>query len=386
MLNHVFKFFSSLKLTVVLLGLAILLVFVGTLAQVDQGLYQAQTRYFKSFFIYWKPHGTNLSIPVFPGGYFIGTVLLINLLTAHISRFKFTGKKTGIFMIHAGLILLLLGQLLTDVLSKESAMRLAEGEAKNYSQDFRDNELVIMDTSDAQQDRVVSIPESLVAQKKEIRPPELPLTLRVLSYWENSALFDSPTNSASPVKVSKGFGTSAYLLPLQPTVKMDERNLPSAVVEVVSPEGSLGTWLVSSQTSAKQAFDYKGKTYEIAMRFTRYYKPFSLKLLSFTHERYQGTDTPKNFASTVRIQRPETGEDREVRIYMNNPLRYNGETFYQAGFDPDNDRRPQKVTILQVVHNPGWLTPYFSCALVALGLIVQFGQHLFAFVQKRRTA
>src|ERR1041385_2540686 len=68
---------------------------------------------------------------------------------------------------------------------------------------------------------------------------------------------------------------------------------------------------------------------------------------------------------------------------MNNPLRYNGETFYQASFDPDNDRLEKKVTILQVVHNPGWLTPYLSCALGALGLMVQFGQHLFGFAKKR---
>jgi hypothetical protein len=386
MLNSLFKVISSLKLTVVLLGLATLLVFIGTLAQVDQGLYQAQTRYFKSFFIYWKPQGVAWSIPVFPGGYFIGTVLLINLLAAHASRFKMTKKKVGILMVHAGLILLLLGQLLTDVLSTESAMRLAEGESKNYSQDFRENELVIIDTSDPQKDRVVSIPESLVAQEKEIHPADLPLTLRVISYWQNSSLFDSPTTGALAVNTSQGIGTNVHVMPMKPTVSMEERNLPSAVVEVVSPEGSLGSWLVSSQTGARQEFNYKGKTYQIAMRFTRFYKPFSLKLLSFTHERYRGTDIPKDFASVVRIQRAETGEDREVRIYMNNPLRYEGETFYQAGFDPKNDELANKITILQVVRNPGWLTPYFSCALVALGLVVQFGQHLVEFVKKRRTA
>src|SRR2546426_4789651 len=196
MLNGIVKLFTSLKLTVVLLGLAVILIFIGTLAQVDQGLYQAQARYFKSFLIYWTPRGTLWSIPVFPGGYLIGTVLLINLLAAPISRFKYTKKKFGILMIHAGIILLLLGQLLTDVLSKESAMRLAEGEAKNYSQDFRDNELVVIDTSDSKQDCVVSIPESLVAQKRDIRPAEMPFALRVVDLWVNSALFESPMRNA----------------------------------------------------------------------------------------------------------------------------------------------------------------------------------------------
>jgi len=40
------KFFSSLRLTVVLLSAGLLLVFVGTLAQVDEGLYQAQVALF----------------------------------------------------------------------------------------------------------------------------------------------------------------------------------------------------------------------------------------------------------------------------------------------------------------------------------------------------
>ena len=58
-----------------------------------------------------------------------------------------------------------------------------------------------------------------------------------------------------------------------------------------------------------------------------------------------------------------------------------GLTFYQAGFD-NNDR----TTILQVVRNPSWLLPYIACILMGLGLTVQFGIHLFAFVSKRRAS
>ena len=64
---------------------------------------------------------------------------------------------------------------------------------------------------------------------------------------------------------------------------------------------------------------------------------------------------------------------------MNNLLRYGGETFYQASFDPDN-----QGTVLQVVHNPGWLTPYFSCVLVGVGMVWQFLTHLVGFATKRK--
>ena len=144
MLDRFFQFFSSLKLTVVLLGLATLLVFVGTIAQVQEGLYMAQHRYFKSLLIFWSPEGSSLKIPVFPGGYLVGGLLLVNLIAAHIERFVFTRKKAGIFLTHIGVVLLLLGQLLTDALSVESALRFGEGEAKNYSEDFHDNELAII--------------------------------------------------------------------------------------------------------------------------------------------------------------------------------------------------------------------------------------------------
>ena len=48
---------------------------------------------------------------------------------------------------------------------------------------------------------------------------------------------------------------------------------------------------------------------------------------------------------------------------MNHPLLYAGETFYQQSFLPGDTG-----TILQVVRNPGWLLPYISCVMVALGM------------------
>src|SRR5438128_1008313 len=386
MIDRIVRPLTSLRLTVALLCAGLALVFVGTLAQVHEGLYQAQTRYFKSWFV-WKPTIGDSTWPILlPGGYLIGTLLLANLLAAHAARFKLTKKKIGILLIHFGVILLLVGQLLTDAFSTESAMRLAEGESRNYSQDFRANELVVIDSTDPQHDEVVSIPERLVATRKEIRDEKLPFALRVLNYWPNAALLRDPASSTLPVPATSGVGKGLHLVPLAPTASTEERDLPSAVVEPVTPHGSLGAWLVSCELGARQEFRYRDRTYQLALRFKRYYKPFSLQLLEFTHERYRGTDTPKNFASRVRIRRPDSGEDRETLIYMNNPLRYNGETYYQAGFDPKNDSRVHKVTILQVVRNPGWLTPYFSCALVASGLLVQFLTHLIGFATKWRNA
>jgi hypothetical protein len=103
-------------------------------------------------------------------------------------------------------------------------------------------------------------------------------------------------------------------------------------------------------------------------------------LIKFSHDRYVGTEIPKNFSSRLKLTTPDGRDDREVLIYMNNPLRYAGLTFYQAGYEGEH------TTVLQVVRNPSWQIPYFACGLMTLGLLVQFCIHLAGFVSKRRPA
>ena len=375
------KVFTSLRLTVVCLAFAVLLVFLGTLAQVDLGLYKAQNEFFRSFFVFWGPKNADWKIPVLPGGYLVGGVLLINLIASHVMRFKLTRAKAGIWMVHFGLILLLLGQLGTDLLSRESTLHLRNGEARNYSEADRQAELAVIDATDRDTDKVVAIPQALLMHKKEIRNDELPFTVRIQKFYVNSVVEDRPADATGAPPASEGIGPRAVVKELPRVTEMNVRDVPSAVVEIQTPEKSLGSWLVSEYIDKPQLFSYNNHTYKLELRPRRYYNPFTIRLLEFRHDVYAGTDTPKNFSSRVQLLQPETGENREVKIYMNNPLRYAGQTFYQASYDPDDHG-----TILQVVHNPSWLTPYFSCILVGAGLVVQFMTHLFGFSFKRRTA
>jgi hypothetical protein len=127
-----------------------------------------------------------------------------------------------------------------------------------------------------------------------------------------------------------------------------------------------------------QQVSIDGKTYDLFLRSKRTYKPYSIHLTEFRHDRYLGTDTPKNYSSQVQLTDPDQGLNEEVFIYMNHPLRHAGETFYQSGFLPKD-----QGTILQVVRNPGWLMPYISCILVASGMLVHFGLHLMGFLRRR---
>jgi hypothetical protein len=194
-------------------------------------------------------------------------------------------------------------------------------------------------------------------------------------------------NGPQPI-ANRGVGAQVNVQPLARPTAPDEQNVVTAVIEIVpvdlasgATQESLGTWLVSDALGTPQTFSWMNQTWQLVMRPARYYKPYSITLQKFTHERYAGTEIPRNFASTVTLIDPDRSTSRDVLVYMNHPLRYRGETFYQAGFQKDDS-----ATILQVVHNPSFLAPYVACVIVAAGLLIQFSYHLVGFARRRRTA
>jgi ResB-like family len=389
MLHKLVDLITSLKLTIACLAAAMMLVLAGTFAQVHFGVHLVQQRYFQSLFVWWPPEGHSFKIPVFPGGYFVGGLLLINLIAAHLRRFRWTWRKLGIHLTHAGLIIMLAGGLFTDLFAVESQMRLTNGETKNYSEDTRRDELAVIDTSDPESDQVTAVPEAVLRHTRVITHASLPFQIVVRSLFQNSRLqmIDESGNGARAI-ADRGIGAQLSVQPLPPATAPKGQNVVSAVIEIVpvdpasgATQISLGRWLVSDALGAPQTFWWRNRTWELVMRPARYYKPYSITLEKFTHEQYAGTQIPKNFASRVSLIDPDRSANRDALIYMNHPLRYRGETFYQAAFE-----KGDAATILQVVHNPSALAPYIACIIVAVGLLVQFGYHLVGFGRQRRTA
>ncbi|MEY2518901.1 MAG: hypothetical protein QOF24_660 [Verrucomicrobiota bacterium] len=388
MLRKLVDLITSLKLTIACLAAAMVLIFAGTIAQVHLGIWEAQQRYFQSLFVWWPPEGRGFRIPIFPGGHLIGAVLLINLIAAHAKRFHWAWRKLGIHLTHAGLIIMLAGGLFTDLFAVESHMRLAQGDTKNYSEDPRRMELAVIDTADAELDQVTAIPEALLRRSRVIEHQSLPFRIVVKNFYQNSRLHPlSETGGAIKPIANQGPGAQVVVEPVPRATGMNDRDLVSAALEIIpiqSTDGgaqrSLGTWLVSDALGAPQTFSYAGRTWQLMLRPARYYKPYSVTLQKFTHERYVGTEIPKNFASRITLIDPEQAVNRAVLIYMNHPLRYRGETYYQAGFEKDD-----QTSILQVVRNPSFIAPYIACIVVAAGLLVQFGYHLVGFSRRRRT-
>ncbi len=386
LIKRILKPLASLRLTVLILSAALVLVFAGTIAQVKFGLWAVQGQYFQSWFIWWSPEGIpmldGLRFPVYPGGHLLGAALLINLTAAYIVRFQWGWKKLGIQLTHIGLIIMLVGGLATDLFSVSSYMRLREGQTSNFSEDDKHVELALTDISHPEKDSVTVISADGLTQGEQIAHATLPFSVKVIERYENSGIFmiGHADNAGMKPAATQGSGVRMAVKRLPLTTKTQERNMMSLVIELIANGGqSLGTWLVSDGLVNPERLEIGDKVYTLQLRPVRHYKSYSLTLLDFTHETYPGTSIPKDFSSTVMLNDKAKNEQRKVRIYMNHPLRYDGDTYYQSGFESDN-----KGTVLQVVRNPSYQAPYIACVLMSVGMIYQFTLHLVGFTRRNR--
>ena len=299
------------------------------------------------------------------------------------------GKRTGIILTHVALIILLAGEMVTSQFAVESRMAIEEGQTVNWSADIREAELVVIDPShSADADKVVAVPKGWLQEGAVIRDPALPFEIKIDEYYRNAGLL-GPAQARQrnvPDRATAGEFKGQVVAVEQPGVsgvgsEASQVDMPAAYVTLSAGGKPLGTYLLSVGPDRPQTVEVDGKAYQIALRFRRYYRPFSLHLKDFAFDRYPGTNVPRNYSSDARLIDPSKGVDRDVLIWMNHPLRYGGETFFQSGFNEQTERG----TVLQVVKNPGERFPYIACALGAIGLVVHFGITLIRFIGRSRT-
>jgi hypothetical protein len=310
----------------------------------------------------------------------LGGLLLVNLLAAHIVSFKVSWKRSGILLIHAGIIIMMLGELITGLFALEGHMHIDLKGSSNYIEHAHAPELAVVNTIDLKHDHVAVVPTARLRHDRLIVDPQLPFEVEVLEYMVNSALFTQPgvQNRATH---GQGLRFTAEARPEGTGVDKEQNvDAASAYIALKHHGKSLGTYLVSVHLAQPDEVEVDGKVYQVSLRFKRVYKDYTFRLDKLNIAYYPGTEKPKDYSSYIRLTNPKENEDRDVRIFMNNPLSYGGETFYQSGVSTAGGVRS---TTLQVVRNPGWMMPYLSCLMVAGGMLVHFGQNLFRFIERR---
>ena len=300
-------------------------------------------------------------------------------------------KRAGVVLLHGGVGLLMLSELHTGLTAVETRMQIDEGSLGTFAYNTREFELAFVDSSPSEIDRVTVIPESLLIEASEkgepISHPDLPVDVRVVRYLRDSSL--ATPESENLATAGAGLGVAARSTEDDAQEKRSDR-VPSAYIELLDKTTgeSRGVFLVSvfgdvwselvpdapfldqvRSGLGRQSVSAEEGGYSFALRMERTYKQYSLELKDFSFKRYAGTDMAKDYRSIVQLRDPTNKVDREVPIYMNNPLRYSGDTLYQADFD----KADEKTTVLQVVANEGWMAPYVACMLVSVGMLAHFG-------------
>jgi ABC-type transport system involved in cytochrome c biogenesis permease subunit len=398
------KALASLRLTVALFVFGIVLIFFGTLAQLEFGIWTVVDKYFYSLVVwvptelihrflgvFWKemyPAGGSAwggEFPI-PGGKLVGGLMVLNLLAAHALRFRLSWKRLGIFLIHGGILLLLFGEFVTREFAIEQRMTIDVGSSVNYTQDARFVEWVFVDKSDPKTDTEVTIPEHMLKKPNgRITHPDLPVDVEVKEFMVNSGrlidLEKTETPPANPADHGLGLLFVAQKKKEISGLDTNQINFPAVYVTLYQKgtDRALGTYLGSIQLK-EDVLGVDGKKYDMGLRYKRYYKPYRVYLDEFRFDRYMGTKKAKSYSSDVRVEDANGHELRRAHIAMNEPMRFAGETFYQGGFD----ERTEQTSILQVVKNPGWLIPYISCSLVGFGLIAHFGIYLTQFLRRKQ--
>jgi len=338
------KFLSSSRITVVCLFLLFILTFWGTIAQVQQGLFAAQDRFFNSCFFLAAGF-----IP-FPGAQLVIWVLFVNLICSVIVNFKkyLHWSHAGLWVTHLGLLVYFFAAFVVFHVSQESYLRLAEGEATNVSVSYRDWEVAYW-TGDSNELQVTAFDARDFKQGFQIPFENKDFIIRVDKFYPNSAV-----------------STDSDLIP-QPVLKEMDQNIAGGVFSLNDHNSSRRLLLYGGSTQASSVA-IAGKVYYFILRHQRYPLPFTIQLDHFKAEFHPGTDMAKSFESAVTVS---TGSlRRQVRIFMNNPLRYKDYTVYQASYDTDNALR--QYSTLAVVKNFARILPYIGCLVVFLGLALHF--------------
>lgn len=622
---------ASLRLTVVLFAFGLVLVLLGTVVQVEKGIWDVMDSVFRTwiarielspFFPDSMVAGTFLEYGwfPFPGGWLIGSLLLANLVAAHAVRFKLVatggnlmhgvlgtalglfvivfavltsvyeiwplsttlgfwpalmvavaglliltppsfwlyGKRTGIVLLHAGIILLLFNELVTGLGAVEGQAHILQGDNTNFLVDIESAELVIVHKNYPGGEKVVSIPEAVLHKGGKIEYDGLPFGVEVLRWYPNTALvslfasdeiagvarqvlqplidqrisaarkaadageygkavaiYDHVLETMTPrerklidvlLAARQRYAVQAIAMDQDPRaaempafddllslediiiarklasglqepltdediaelarffdtfdadreggdwlnrgrdwqryharggdagrlwvreltqtepdlaaegekagqaenalsgddaadqqkadlhhywrirhiapgagVSGGQADMPGAYVRITGAGDSSGVYLVHSnlpEPNHKYVSD-GGRLFHTSLRFKRMYKPYTIHLLKFRHDKYTGTSKAKNFSSEILLIDEDHPDGLHHTIRMNDPLRYKGETFFQASFKPDDSG-----TVLQVVRNPGYLLPYIACIVVTMGLGIHFGQTLRRFLRK----
>ena len=342
----------------------IILVFFGTIAQKNIGLYASQMKYFSSYYFLF------LGFIPLPGGRLVLLLMTVNLFSSMFKRNLWQLKKIGIIIVHLGGLLLLAGGGLTAYFSSEGNMVIAEGESSNYVDDYHNMELAFVNNSLKDSLEYTVVDESLLYEGSRFQIFDEGPEIYIISNIKNVRI----ENRISPAdSIYKGLLEKFVLLPKKPEPE-NTQNRPALIYKIQgTSNGSDGIYGLFLGQGLNDPFKINDQIFHSEYRRERTYVPFNIELIDFEKIMHPGTNVAKSFSSDVNLI--ENDIPRRTLIKMNEPLRHKGYTFFQASFIDDSD---VETTVLATVKNYGRLFPYISSIIMSIGLLI----HLLLMIPK----
>lgn len=389
-ITSLFGLLSSMKLTVVLLVILALLTWLGTLAQVDQGIYYVQKEYFESWYV--LPKMGLVTIPL-PGAVPVLALLFVNLVVGGLARMRWSLRNCGILITHLGIASLLVAGFVKLEMSYAGHLSLYENDTGNAMRSVHEWELALLRRDG---DDVIerTIPGDLIEGASaggRVRIPGegLPFSIEVHHFAEHCMpMRKGPMFAATAPLVNNVFLATDRRFVM--SAKEREQKLAGCYVTVLPKDGGQEVegilWAADMITATAPkhlpfTFEVDGQTWGIELRHVVWNLPFDVRLDKFQKTDHPGTSMPRDFSSWVTVLE-EGRSPREAHIYMNEPLRKAGYVFYQTSWGPQQGGGPPWYSVFEVASNPSDQWPKYACYVIGLGLLIHFFWKLLRFISR----
>lgn len=408
---------SSMKLAVVLLVVLGLLTWLGTLAQIEGGLWKTQREYFESWgliaelplSIWGNALGTAespwvIKIPL-PGAYPVMILLFLNLLIGGMLRLKWQVRNVGVLITHVGIALLLVAGFVKLEYSYSGALALYESpkgsegvSTRAYESSkfvsFHDYELALLkDDGETVEERV--IPEADLGRARyetvTLGAADLPFKVELHHFLDNCVpLPKGPMSlSTTPVMTSDDGSPGVFLQPVKVNPERASNSAGAYARVMVDgkkhAEGILYGLDLQPRDRRRFPFTFEvaGQRYGLDLRKVVYDLPFSVRLERFVKRDHPGTMTAADYRSFVTVL--DEGQEREAQIFMNTPLRKDDFVVYQTSWGPQRGGRPAGgppwYSVFEVSKNPSDQWPMYACFVIGIGLFLHMVLKLTRFLK-----
>jgi hypothetical protein len=152
-----------------------------------------------------------------------------------------------------------------------------------------------------------------------------------------------------------------YIKPIQENSKIVEGNTKAVSVRISGQD----FWVTNEKPLTLQR---SSKKIRLSLEKKTLKLPYEISLDRFKMDKDPGTENPASYESYVKLLdgRTDTASSSH-HVYMNNPLKYDGMTFYQASYFPFGES--DFGSVFSVNFDPGRPLKYLGSLLLVLGSI-----------------